>query len=125
MRERQTTWSHLFFSFERTTVKRTLRLEQCKANKPNSAVRLFVSLQGAEVLVVLAALLAHERPALDVGRLDVMLKLSFQPEAFGAEVTLVLLLDGLFRVVEVVVLLQVGLLRKSGPANFTNERLLA
>ena len=88
-------------------------------------MRLFVSLQGAEVLVVLAALLAHERPALDVGRLDVMLKLSFQPEAFGAEVTLVLLLDGLFRVVEVVVLLQVGLLRKPGPANFTNERLLA
>ena len=114
-----------FFSFDRTTVKRTLRLERCKANKPNSAVRLFVSLQGAEVLVVLAALLAHERPALDVGRLDVMLKLSFQPEAFGAEVTLVLLLDGLFRVVEVVVLLQVGLLRKPGPANFTNERLLA
>ena len=88
-------------------------------------MRLFVSLEGAEILVVLAALLANERPPFDVGRLDVMLQLPFQPKKFVAEVTLVLLLDGLLRMVEVVVLLQVGLLRKPSPANFTHERFLA
>ena len=86
---------------------------------------LLVSLEGTEVFVVLAALFAHEGPAFDVGRLDVMLQLALQPEAFRADVALVLLLDGLLRVVEVVVLLQVGLLGKPGAANLTDERFLA
>ena len=51
--------------------------------------------------------------------------LSFEPEKLSAGIALVLLLDLLFGMMQIIVLLQVSLLRKTSATDLTNIRFLA